>query len=167
MRDAHAYEVAYRRFGARLYASALRILRDTGQAQDCVHDVLLHLWRRGDAYSSQRGSLEAFLVTCVRNDALTRVRKEARRSALAAAQREPASYEPTDVDPIQRERIARAIQNLTPLQAQMVRRAYYGGSTHAEIADDIGEPVGTVKSRIAAALRALRRTLREEGNDER
>ena len=157
-RQSSAYETAYRRFGARLYATALRILRDTSQAQDCVHDVLLHLWLRGNAYTPLRGSLEAFLVTCIRNDALARIRNDTRRRELQRIlpRTEP---EEMEIDPIERERIARAIATLTPIQAQMVRLAYYRGFTHAEIAHDLDEPLGTIKSRISSALRALRQRL--------
>jgi RNA polymerase sigma-70 factor (ECF subfamily) len=62
-------------------------------------------------------------------------------------------------DPIERERIARAIGALPPAQAQTIQFAYFNGMTHTEIASALGEPVGTIKSRLAAALRSLRRSL--------
>ena len=157
--DASAYETAYRRFGARLYSTAMRLLRNDALAQECVHDVLLRLWKRGDAYAPQRGDLQAFLTACVRNDALARLRNDARRREIVAATREQA-YE-MDEDPVQRERIERAVNALTETQRHMVQLAYYKNMTHAEIAAELGEPLGTIKSRIAAALRALRRTLVE------
>jgi len=153
-----AFEAAYRHFGGRLYATALHLLRDPQSAQDCVHDVLLHLWKRGGAYSSDRGSLEAFLVTCVRNDALTRLRNEARRATLRRGIVEPDRYE-LDLDPIEHARIERAIAQLDPAHQKMVELAYYRGLTHSEIAAQLAEPIGTIKSRISAALRSLRRTL--------
>ena len=155
--DAAAYESAYRRFGARLYAAALRLLRNDALAQECVHDVLLGLWRRRDAYEPMRGDLQAFLVACVRNNALSRLRNDARRREIVAGSRE-ATYE-IEEDPIERERIARAVGGLTDTQRHMVELAYYKNMTHAEIASELGEPLGTIKSRIAAALRALRRNL--------
>jgi RNA polymerase sigma-70 factor, ECF subfamily len=160
-RQSWAYEAAYRRFGSRMYTSALRILHDRDAAQDCVHEVMLHLWRRGDAYQDARGSLEAFLVTCSRNSALGRLRSAQRNSEIA---RRAGLDVPTDeipADPIERDRIARAVAALSPAQAKTIGLAYYGGLTHAEIAHDLGEPIGTVKSRIAAALRALRQSLVE------
>lgn len=164
LRQPSAYESAYRCFGGRLYATALRILRDGALAQDCVHDVLLHLWRRGDAYTPQRGSLEAFLVACVRNDALARIRDDARRRELAQRLADP-EFEEMPSDPIERERVTHAIATLPPHQAQTVLLAYYRGMTHVEIAHDLGEPVGTVKSRISAALRALRDALTTERDE--
>jgi RNA polymerase sigma-70 factor (ECF subfamily) len=78
-RDAAAYEAAYRSFGSRMRATAMRLLRDSDAANECVHDVFLHLWRKESAYSVARGSLEAFLVTCARNRALERLREATRR----------------------------------------------------------------------------------------
>lgn len=160
-RDPWAYESAYRRMGARLHATALRMTRNAEAARDCVHDVFLHLWHRGCAYAPSRGSLEAFLVTCVRNEALARTRNEARRAALRESIEPQTSYE-VEGDPIERERIARAVAKLSPAQAKSIELAYYRGLTFAEVAADLGEPLGTVKSRISNALRALRAALGEE-----
>lgn len=158
-RQSWAYEAAYRRFGARMYTSALRVLHDRGAAQDCVHEVMLHLWKRGDAYHTTRGALEAFLVVCTRNSALQRLRTAHRQSQLAQRTISDDVVDEIVHDPIEHERITRAIAALTPVQAQTIELAYYRGMTHAEIAQNLGEPVGTVKSRIASALRALRRSL--------
>jgi RNA polymerase sigma-70 factor, ECF subfamily len=158
-RQSWAYEAAYRRFGARMYTSALRVLRDRGAAQDCVHEVMLHLWKRGDAYHTTRGALEAFLVVCARNSALQRLRSSQRQLQLVQQNSGEDVVDEIAHDPIEQERITRAIAALTPVQAQTIELAYYRGLTHAEIARDLGEPIGTVKSRVASALRALRRSL--------
>lgn len=162
-RDPWAYETAYRLMGARLAATAMRVLRAPEASADCVHDVFLRLWRRGSAYTTERGSLEAYLVTCVRNEALARVRNDARRAELRALVPTVAAYE-YDEDPLERDRIAEAIAALSVEQAETVRLAYFRGLTLAEIAADLGAPLGTVKSRISAALRALRRRLIEESH---
>ena len=133
-----AYEEAYRRFGDRLFALARWLLHDAETARDCVHDVLVHLWQRGDAYRADRGSLEAFLNTCVRNEARTRLRDDSRH-----AQRERAmfardeGYE-IDVDPIEEARIAAALAGLDSAQRQVIDRAYFRGMTHREIAQESG-----------------------------
>jgi RNA polymerase sigma-70 factor (ECF subfamily) len=161
-RDAAAYETAYRRFGGRLYATALRILRSEPLAQDCVHDVLLHLWQRGSAYTPDRGALESFLTVCVRNGALMRLRKDVRQRELRSRLAPEEQYV-NETDPIERGRIARAVARLTPLQAQMVNYAYYRAMTLSEIAAETNKPLGTVKSHISAALRALRKSLALDG----
>lgn len=158
-RHSWAYEAAYRRFGARMYTAALRILTDSGAAQDCVHEVMLHLWKRGDAYQPERGALEAFLVTCSRNSGLERRRRTERQADVARRAATSDEHEVLMPDPIEHQRISRAIDALPPAQAQTIQYAYFNGMTHTEIASALGEPIGTVKSRLAAALRNLRRTL--------
>jgi len=164
-REAGAYETAYRSFGARMYTAALRLSGDAELARECVQDVFLHLWRRRTAYVSARGSLEAFLVACARNAALTRLRSTQRRGETAAKVDLAAEYV-LENDPIERERIARAVSRLSEGQADVVQLAYYRGFTLNEVAADLQIPVGTVKGRLSAALRALRRSLvLERGND--
>jgi RNA polymerase sigma-70 factor, ECF subfamily len=158
-RQSWAYEAAYRRFGARMYTSALRILHDAGDAQDCVHEAMLYLWRRGDAYDPQRGSLEAFLTVCARNRALERRRRMTAHPDVALTAADDVAVTEAENDPIERARVARAVASLTPVQAKAIDLAYYRGMTHSEIAVMLDEPLGTVKSRIAGALRALRRAL--------
>lgn len=163
-RDASAYEAAFYRYGPRMQATALRILRDRDLAGECVQDVFLHLWRRGTAYVTARGSLEAFLVTCVRNQALTVVRAAGRQRDTVVTL-DPRDEYSMEEDPIERARIARAVEQLTDGQADVVRRAYYGAMTLSEVADELGIPIGTVKGRLSSALRALRRSLVPEQHD--
>ena len=154
--EAWAYETAYRLYGRVLYSAAFGVLRVAHDAQDCVHDVLLRLWRRGDAYRVERGSLRAFLAVCVRNEALSRARVARNRERIvpSAAQAEASS----DIgDAIaQRESVRAALGALTEKQRHSIELAYYQGLTHEQIAGALDEPVGTVKSRLSAALRRLR-----------
>jgi RNA polymerase sigma-70 factor (ECF subfamily) len=157
-RDAAAYDAAYRLFGARMQATALRLLRDREAAGECVHDVFLHLWRRATAYAAARGSLEAFLVTCVRNRALT-VLRDGSRGQLATSRLDAPEEYVLGGDPIERARIARALSQLSEGQAGVVKLAYYRDMTLSEVAAELAIPIGTVKGRLSSALRALRRSL--------
>lgn len=161
-RDAAAYETAYRRFGARLYATALRVLADPESASECVHDVFLQLWRNG-GYSARRGSLQAFLLVCVRNRALMGVRSDARGRSAVERLASPREYT-IETDPIESKRIDRALSQLSGGQAEVVELAYYRGFTLAEVAGELALPIGTVKTRLSAALRALRRRLLEKAD---
>lgn len=163
-RESAAYETAYRRYGGRMQATALRLLRDRDAAQECVHDVFTHLWRRGSAYAPERGSLEGFLVTCARNRALERLRDATRGRAAIEKMNVPEHYV-LEEDPIERDRIARAISQLTEGQAAVVQLAYYRAMTLTEVAAQLQIPVGTVKARLSAALRALRRSLIPQVSD--
>lgn len=161
--DASAFDRAYERFSGRMYGVALRVLCDTSLARECVHDVFLHLWKQRTAYSPKRGSLEAFLLVCARNAALTRVRDDARRRVLLASQ-PPEPPVSTDADPLEHAHIEAALAHLTAPQATLIRKAYYAQKTLAEIAAESGEPLGTIKSRLSSALRALRSMLYEEAH---
>jgi RNA polymerase sigma factor (sigma-70 family) len=163
-RDAAAYESAYQRYGSRMYTTALRLMRDPESARECVHDVFLQLWRRGSGYAVERGSLEAFLVACVRNRALMQIRSSTRGRASLERLGAPQAYTIED-DPIERERIGRAIGRLTEAQATVVQLAYYRGFTLSEVATELVIPVGTVKTRLSAALQTLRRSLLPEARD--
>jgi RNA polymerase sigma-70 factor (ECF subfamily) len=158
-REAWAHEAAYRLHGRVLYAAALGVLRDPQDAQDCVHDVLLRLWRNSSAFRSERGSLRAFLAVCVRNEALSRLRKSHNRDRIERSLRVPDTFDDVASGVAQEESIGRALAALTESQRQTVLLSYFGHLTHEEIAGELGEPVGTVKSRLSAALRRLRQAL--------
>jgi RNA polymerase sigma-70 factor, ECF subfamily len=162
-RDGAAYETAYERFRPRMFAAAMRILQDAEAASECVQDVFLNLWRRENAYSALRGSLEAFLVTCARNRALMRIRSSDRAARTAQKLPAPDEYLMED-DPIERERINRALSRLSNGQEAVVQLAYYRGMTLSEVAAELAIPIGTVKGRLSSALRALRRALIPETN---
>lgn len=159
-REPWAFEAAYEACRRHLYGAAFAVLRDTGNAQDCVHDVFMRLWRHGHAYSPARGSLEAFLVVCVRNEALSRRRRGLNRERIVREQlHEVPSTPPPDDPAAQRIDMARLVSRLNQSQQRAVRMAYYDGFTHEQIAQHLGEPVGTVKSRLSNALRTLRSLL--------
>lgn len=150
-------EDGYREHRPLLYAVAARLLRDTDDAQDCVHDTIARLWQNGHAYTPARGSIEAYLVVCVRNEALSRLRKSANRARIERSRFERREAEPAIDEPIVlRAEVAGALESLSDAQRQTIRLAYFNGLTHEQIASRMNEPVGTVKSRISAALRGLR-----------
>jgi RNA polymerase sigma-70 factor (ECF subfamily) len=144
------------------YAAALQVLHDPQEAQDCVHDVLLRLWRRGCDYRVERGSLRAFLAVCVRNEALSRSRKAYNRDRIVRASepsRDVADFGSAVAD---RESIRTALDALGERHRETIGLAYYGHLTLDEIARKLDEPLGTIKSRLSAALRKLRETLANE-----
>jgi RNA polymerase sigma-70 factor, ECF subfamily len=155
--EAWAYEAAYRLHGDALYAAARGVLRDTSDAQDCVHDVMARLWQRRSAFTPERGSLRAFLAVCARNEALTRVRNASTRERILSrvVPEVPAPRDYGD-ELAERESVERALSALTEKQRETIQMAYYQCLTHPEIAQRTGEPVGTIKSRLSVALRRMR-----------
>jgi RNA polymerase sigma-70 factor, ECF subfamily len=152
-----AFDQAYREYAALLYSTAYNVLGNSEEAQDCVHDALTRIWRSPHAYSPARGTVRSFLVVCVRNEAISRRRRQGRRMRveehLAAA---PQEYDELPaVDPIERDRVRSALAGLPTEQRVPLELAYYQGKTHREIAFELRQPLGTVKSRISLGLRKL------------
>jgi RNA polymerase sigma-70 factor (ECF subfamily) len=153
-RKASALERVYARYGDVLYVAAARVLRVRADAEDCVHDALLRVWQRPDSFRRERGSLRAFLVVCVRNEALSRMRAAARRFELAGTMRdEPAEIE--IADHVELARLRNAVKTLPAEQRQALELAFFRNKTHVQIAQELGLPLGTVKSRLSLAIRKL------------
>ena len=154
--DGPAFETAYRAYAPRLRAVAYDVLRDREAAQDAVHTALVRVWSAG-AYRPERGALLPFLIACVRREAFDAARADRRRhlrEARAAA--DPVVPDATAaLDPVEAQRVARALAALSPAQRDVIVRAYYGHRTLAEIAREHDLPLGTVKSRLSQALRRL------------
>jgi len=162
-REPWAFEAAYEAYRRQLYGAAFAVLRDGRDAEDCVHDVLMRLWRHGHAYTPARGSLHAFLIVCVRNDALSRRRRDVNRERIAREHLRAVQHVPAhDERATARIDMERMLSHLNDAQQQAVRLAYYEGFTHEQIAQRLGEPLGTVKSRLSNALRLLRTLLGSE-----
>ncbi len=157
-----ALEGVYARYGRLLYATAARVLRARADAEDCVHDALLRVWQRPDSFRRERGSLRAFLVVCVRNEALSRMRAAARRLEIAGTVRD----EPEEIeipDHIELARLRRAVKGLPAEQREALELAFFRNRTHVQIAEDLGIPLGTVKSRLSLAIRKLHGALALQG----
>jgi RNA polymerase sigma-70 factor (ECF subfamily) len=155
--DARAFGEAYRRNASLLYSAAYNVLGNADEAKDCVADAIARLWRSPRAYSSERGNLRNFLVVCVRNEAISRRRQHARKARMEARVAGMASdrEEFAPADPIERDRVRTALLALPPEQRAAIALAYYEGKTQTEIAEELREPLGTVKSRIKLGLRKL------------
>lgn len=156
-REDWAFAEAYRRYGSLLYTVALNVLHASEEAEDTVHDVLLRIWKNPNAFAAHRGSVRAFLVVCVRNDAISRRRTAARRARLVqlAAPENGAAEDIQVEDFVEQRRVREAIAQLPEEQRKALLLAYFAGKTHVEIAALLNEPLGTVKSRISLALRKL------------
>jgi RNA polymerase sigma-70 factor, ECF subfamily len=155
--ESWAFGEAYRRYASLLYSAAFNVLDNPDDAKDCVADAMARLWRAPHAYSPARGNLRSFLVVCVRNEAISRLRRQSRRARveerLAGLAAEHVEL-PSD-DPIDRDRVRRALLALPGDQRTALALAYYGGKTQTEIAAELREPLGTIKSRIKLGLRKL------------
>ncbi len=163
--DTAAAGVLYDRHARALFPLALRIVRDRAEAEDVLHDAFVALAERASQYERDRGSVIAWLVTLVRNLSIDRTRRRDRRGAL---QREIIAFEPPnevrnpeELTAAERDRraVQRALASLPEVQARTLSTAFFEGLSYPEIAAREGVPLGTIKSRAARALAALREAL--------
>lgn len=153
----------YDRYASVLMATTFRILGDRQSAEDVVQDVFLEAWKRADAYDPSRASVRTWLILRARSRSLDRLNAAPRRKTVyldaltlpevAGAVEAAPSGEDT-------ERLTEALAGLSPEQRQVLELAYYRGLSSSEIAQHIGIPMGTVKSRTRTALASLRIALR-------
>jgi len=160
--DADALRQLYERYGRIVYGLTYRLTKDAQLAEEATQDTFVTLWRRAATYDRERAKVTTWLFVIARNRAIELV-----RSRMRAAEPQEA-VEPTgeDVDPADlvqagddAERIARAMAELPESQLEVIRLAYFDGLSHGEIAERLGQPLGTVKSRIRLGLNRLRALL--------
>ncbi len=161
--DEPAFDLAYRAHASRLRAVAYDVVRDRDAAEDVVHGALVRVWSSG-AYRPERGALLPFLIACVRREAFDAIRATKRRHLreVRAGDDPVAPDETAAIDPVETRRVRRALEALPEPQRDVILRAYYGHRTLAEVAQDTNVPLGTVKSRLAGALRRLHTALSGE-----
>lgn len=167
--DARAVGELYDRYASMLLPLALRIVRDRAEAEDVVHDAFVAVSDRAGQYVAERGSVAGWLVTLVRNLSIDRTRRRDRRGALT---RDVLAHEPAEVvenpesltvGAAERARVRRALDSLPEAQRLTLEVAFYEGLSYPEIAAREGVPLGTIKSRAARAIAALREALAREG----
>ena len=156
--DQAAMAEVFDRYGRAVYSVALRILKDTGYAEDVMQEIFFQIWRNSDSFVQGRGSLGAWLVVVARNRSIDLLRRrkptdsvddvvlaskynlasEAERSALV-------------------EKVQNVLKGLPAEQQRSMELAFFEGLSHSEIAERTGDPLGTVKTRIRLALITLRK----------
>jgi RNA polymerase sigma factor (sigma-70 family) len=168
--DDTALAELYDRFGRVAYGVALRILRDERLAEDAVQEGFLAAWRSADRFMPERGKASTWVLTLVHRRAVDLVRREDRRRAEALTDElEPTSSGSAEDDAwlrFERERVQAALRQLPDQQREALELAYYGGFSQSELAERLGQPVGTIKSRMFTGLARLRELLADPGAGE-
>jgi RNA polymerase sigma-70 factor (ECF subfamily) len=157
-----AMAALYDRYSSVVYSVALRVLGDTGAAEDILQEVFLQLWRSPGSFDASRGSLGAWLAVIARNRAIDGLRKRRPESDVEDV---VLSIEPDLADETDRARAAEKVRGvmgaMPAAQRSALEMAYFEGLTHTEIAAKTGEPLGTIKTRIRAGLTTLRKAFQE------
>ena len=165
--DERAFLMLYDRHAARVHALTLRILSDSMLAEEATQDTFLKLWSRAHLYLNERGSLILWLLTIARRTALDRLRLEGRRPMLSDSNDPDDLWQAIpDQESLPEEARWRslhfAVESLQPEQKQVIELAYYQGLSQSEIAEVLGWPLGTVKTRMRTAMEHLRQKWNEE-----
>ncbi len=169
--DREAFDELYRRYSGAAFGLAYRITKQEALAQEVVHDAFLAAWRAPEAFDPARGTFRTFFLSLVHHRAVDTVRREERlrKRTERVANLEPERGEDVAEDVVEstylvqrRKEVREALETLPPEQRKVLEMAYFGGYTQTRIAEELGIPVGTVKTRTLAAMRKLRRALSRE-----
>ena len=161
--DPAAFRELYEAYGPRVKAYMMRQGADAGTAEDLAQETLLTVWRKAALYAGDRGSMTTWVFAIARNLRIDRLRREVPWQELPEGRLTEASSEPLPDEAMaekeRQERVQAALAELPPEQKDVVILAYLEGLSHSEIADRLGLPLGTVKSRMRIAYQKIRQTL--------
>src|ERR1044071_7652203 len=161
-RDAQALADLYDRYGRVTYALILRVVRDSGIAEDLVQETFLRVWNRVHGFDAQKGSIGPWLLAVARNRAIDYLRSAGGRERNALEFEEtghPALYNDMERDILLAEKarkVKAAMDKLSPNQRQVIELAYFEGLSQTEMAERMCQPLGTVKTWARTALKNLR-----------
>ena len=171
-RDRRAFEAIFDRYGDLVYSMALRVLRDPHLAEDISQEIFVRLWSKPGSYVAERGRFLTWLISVTRNRAVDEVRSRGRRQRYETASPEEQERElpaGNANDPALNAQLAEearsaraALAGLPGVQRQVIELAYFGGLTQQEISQRLGQPLGTVKTRIRLGMQKLRAALAPE-----
>jgi len=167
-RDPKAMSELYDRYGRLVYSLIFRVVRNAASAEDLTQETFLRIWNRAQAFDAERGSLGPWIVTIARNRAIDYLRSADGRAAshnVDLAQMEhPSNFDKFEDKALSLDRARRlkeAFEKLTPSQKTVIELAYYEGLSQTEMAERMQQPLGTVKTWVRSALKALRDQLAE------
>jgi RNA polymerase sigma-70 factor (ECF subfamily) len=155
--DRGALESAFEAYGGAVKAMALRVLRNETLAEDVVQDVFVSFWKAPHKYDPNRGTLRTFLVTLAHRRAVDTVRSEEAR--FRREEKVPEDVAPSIDDEVWTrtlsDSVRQALEDLNEGEREAISLAYFGGLSYVEVAQRLGAPEGTVKSRIRSGMRKL------------
>ena len=165
-RDPRAFQDLFRLYGPRIKAMMMRQGADASAAEDIAQEALFAVWRKAHLFAAQKGGVSTWIYTIARNLRIDRLRRQAAFQDLPEDMNDVASDDDLPDETLnrsqQRERIQKVLETLPPEQYEAIRLSYIEGLSHTEIAGVLGDPVGTVKSRMRLAYEKIRDAVGEE-----
>ncbi len=170
-RDAEAYGEIFDEYGSTVLGFLVGMLRDRAQAEEVLQDTFLQVWRQAGRYRPEGATPRGWLLMIARSRALDRVRSQRsrheREQVVASDPALSASVQAPEIDELEsderRREVSGALAALPDEQRRCIELAFYDGMTHRQIAEDLEQPLGTVKSRILMGMNKLRQTLAATG----
>jgi RNA polymerase sigma-70 factor, ECF subfamily len=163
-RDRAAFEILYGRYVRPVFGLALRRLSDRGHAEDAVQEAFAAIWRSASTYRPERGAAGGWVYTVARNAIVDRVRRSG--PGAGAELPELVSAEPGPAQQAEESyvswRVHRALEELQPREREVIELAYWSGMSQSEVAEYLGIPLGTVKTRTRSGLARLAEVLEGE-----
>ena|ERR1700722_16209796 len=165
-REPHAMSDLYDRYGRLAFSLIYRIVRNTAAAEDLVQETFLRVWNRAQSFDPQRGSLGPWILTVARNRAIDYLRSIDGRMSASSLELDrmenPALFSDLEDSALSMDRTRRlksAFEKLSPNQRMVIELAYFEGLSQTEMAERMKQPLGTVKTWVRSALKALREEL--------
>ena len=166
-RDRDAFAALFEHFAPRVKSDLMRLGTPAPEAEELAQEALVTVWRKAELFDASRASAATWIFRIARNLRLDAVRRDRSRPAafepdLSEAPDEPQTPETAALARQRDERVRRALAGLSSEQLNVLRLSFFQDRPHAEIAETLGLPLGTVKSRIRLALQKLRAALEGE-----
>lgn len=164
-RDPQALGELYDRYGRMTFALIFRMVRDRGIAEDLTQETFLRVWNRVGGFDSERGAVGPWLLAVARNRAIDYLRYQGKRAEATIELNEtehPGLFTDLPSDPLTLDaarQVQRALAELPAQQREAIELAYFEGLSQTEIAEKMGQPLGTVKTWMRRALQQMRGTL--------
>jgi RNA polymerase sigma factor (sigma-70 family) len=166
--DDRAFSALYERYSPAALGLAIRICGDRALAEDVVQEAFLSIWKRPGSYTSERGSIAAYVMGAVHHKAVDAIRKEEslRRRERAVSDSSETAEDDLEEEgwlAVMRSEVRSAVERLSPLQREALDLAYFEGLTYSEVAEKLGIPLGTAKTRLRDGMLRLRDVLADTG----
>jgi RNA polymerase sigma-70 factor, ECF subfamily len=170
--DAAALEQLYDRYVRQCFGLAVRIVGDSALAEEIVQEVFLKLWTQPQSYSQARGRFVSWLLSLVHHRSIDEIRRRSRTEVTLDGATSSPLYLQADPEPEPGEQVwvadlgktvRSALAQLPPNQREPIELAFFRGLTHTQIAARLGQPLGTVKTRIRLGMSAMREALKGAG----